>query len=199
MPTFLHVGAGLKHKDKTTAGFNRPEWAEVRLDISAFGKPDILADMTDMAPVASGSMDAIFSSHNIEHLFPHDVPKALAEFRRVLKPTGFAVVTCPDIQMAAAAVAEGRLTEPLYMSPAGPIRPFDIIYGHAASIAAGHPGMAHRTGFTLNSLVQALLNAGFARVSGRRRRAHFELWAVASMAELPDAELQALVDAHVPP
>jgi predicted SAM-dependent methyltransferase len=43
-----------------------------------------------MKAVASESVDAIFSSHNIEHLYPHEVPVALAEFIRVLKPGLFA-------------------------------------------------------------------------------------------------------------
>ena len=33
--------------------------------------------------------------HNIEHLFPTDVPVALSEFRRVLKPTGILVLIRP--------------------------------------------------------------------------------------------------------
>jgi hypothetical protein len=43
--------------------------------------PDIVGTMTDMSAVADASVDALFSSHNIEHLYPHEVPVALAEFR----------------------------------------------------------------------------------------------------------------------
>ena len=43
------------------------------------------------------SVDAVFSSHNIEHLYPHEVPLALKEFMRVLKPDGFVLMTCPDL------------------------------------------------------------------------------------------------------
>lgn len=53
----------------------------------------MLGTMTSMDAVQTGSMDALFSSHNIEHLYPYEVPVALAEFRRVLNDDGFAVIT----------------------------------------------------------------------------------------------------------
>ena len=96
MKTFLHVGCVPKRKDKTTRGFATDLWQEIRLDIDPSVAPDITGTMTDMSAVPSASVDAIFSSHNIEHLYPHEVPVALAEFKRVLKPDGFAVITCPD-------------------------------------------------------------------------------------------------------
>lgn len=67
MKIFLHVGCGPKRKDRTTTGFNIPEWHEQRLDIDESVNPDIVGTMTDMSAVASESVDAIFSSHNIEH------------------------------------------------------------------------------------------------------------------------------------
>ena len=98
MKRFLHVGCGPKRKAQTTAAFDTPDWQEVRFDIDAGVAPDIIGTMTDMSAVATGSIDAVFSSHNIEHLYPHEVPTALAEFLRVLTPGGFAVITCPDLQ-----------------------------------------------------------------------------------------------------
>ena len=199
MPTFLHVGCGQKRKDRTTAGFNRPEWSELRLDISPDADPDILADMTDMSTVPSESVDAVYSSHNIEHVYAHQVRQVLGEFRRVLRPDGFVVVTCPDLQLVAHFVAEGRLTEPLYTSSAGPISAMDIIYGHGAAIAAGRTYMAHKCGFTLRGLADALGGAGFGKILAARRRHALELWAVATKAEVEEAALQALGQAHFPP
>ena len=43
------------------------------------------------------AFDAVFSSHNLEHLYPHQVKEALAEFYRVLKPEGMIVIS--DLQM----------------------------------------------------------------------------------------------------
>ena len=148
MKTFLHVGCCPKRKDQTTRAFNVPEWSEQRLDIDASVAPDIIGTMTDMSGVAHTSVDAVFSSHNIEHLYPHEVPVALAEFKRVLKPDGFVVITCPDLQSVCALVAQDQLPEPAYTLPAGPITPLDIFYGHRPPMARGNLYMAHRCGFT---------------------------------------------------
>jgi hypothetical protein len=83
MKTFLHVGCGNNTKQQAGRGFQGDEWREIRFDINPEVKPDIIGTMTDMSAVESSSVDALFSSHNIEHLYPHEVPLALAEFKRV--------------------------------------------------------------------------------------------------------------------
>lgn len=194
----LHVGCGPKRKAATTRGFNTLQWAETRLDIDPSVQPDVVGTMTDMAAVASGAMDAIFSSHNIEHLYPHEVPVALAEFRRVLADDGFAVITCPDLQSVCELVAQDRLTEPAYTAPAGPIAPLDILYGHRSAMARGNLYMAHRCGFTSRVLTATLRQAGFESIISRRRAAQFELWAVASKSARSESELRQLAAEHFP-
>jgi ubiquinone/menaquinone biosynthesis C-methylase UbiE len=197
MPTFLHVGCGPKPKSQTTLGFQGDEWREVRLDIDPAVEPDIVGTMTDMSGVADASMDALFSSHNIEHLYPFEVPAALAEFARVLKPEGFAVITCPDLQSVCALVAQDRLLEPAYDAPAGGISPLDILYGHRPAMAAGNLYMAHRCGFTLKVLMGVLREAGFAAVAGMVRPQYFDLWAIASKG-LDRPAVERLARAHFP-
>lgn len=199
MPTFLHVGCGPLRKVKTTPEFAGPMWTEVRLDIDPAVRPDIVASMTDMTPVPSASMDALYSSHNIEHLYPTEVPVALREFARVLKPDGFAVITCPDLQSVAAMVAQGKLLEPLYESSAGPISPIDVLYGHRDALEKGNLFMAHRTGFTHRTLWQLLTEAGFVSVIVRQRTNLFDLWAAATRTAVSNDRLRALAQAHFPP
>ena len=196
--TFLHVGCGPKRKDQTTRGFNTPQWDELRLDIDPSVSPDIIGTMTDMSAVQAASVDAVFSSHNIEHLYAHEMPVALSEFLRVLNDGGFAVITCPDLQSVAALVAEDKLTEPAYTSPAGPIAPLDMLYGHRPPMARGNLYMAHRCGFTLKVLLGTLRAAGFASVAGLRRPASFDLWALATKREHDEASLKALAAEHFP-
>jgi ubiquinone/menaquinone biosynthesis C-methylase UbiE len=200
MSTFLHIGCGGKRKDKTTLGFNTPDWTEIRLDIDASVAPDVIGTMTDMSAVASESVDAIFSSHNIEHLYPHEVPLALAEFIRVLKPDGFFVVTCPDLQSVCTLVAEDKLTDAAYTSPAGPIAPIDILYGFRPSMAKGNLYMAHRCGFTKKVLDGTLRANGFQTVAtmARGRAPFFDLWAVASKSPRTEAEMIELAKLHLP-
>ena len=177
--TVLHVGCGMADPRKLPPAFFEPgAWREVRLDIDPGVAPDIVATITDMGMVESGGVDAVWSAHNLEHLFAHEVPLALAEFRRVLRPEGFALITVPDLQQAAELVAQDRLAEAAYISPAGPIAPLDMLYGHGAAIAAGNHFMGHRTGFTARTLEIALRQAGFGLVRVIRDNA-FALWATA--------------------
>ena len=200
MPNFLHVGCGPKLKNQTTRGFNTPEWAEIRLDIDASVQPDVIGTMVDLSAVESDSVDAIYSSHNIEHLYPHEVPLALAEFLRVLKPDGFFVVTCPDLQSVCKLIAEDKLTDTAYTSPAGPIAPLDILYGHRPAMAKGNLYMAHRCGFTQKVLSGTLQSCGFKSVAtmARGRAPFFDLFALASKSERSEAELRLLAGQHFP-
>ena len=200
MKSFLHVGCGPKRKDRTTKGFNTPEWSEIRLDIDASVQPDVIGTMTDMSAVATASVDAVYSSHNIEHLYPHEVPLALSEFLRVLKPDGFFVVTCPDLQSVCKLIAEDKLTEAAYTSPAGPIAPIDILYGLRSSMAQGNLYMAHRCGFTQKVLTATLQAAGFKSVAAMSRpHPYFDLWAVASKEALAEEQMMSLAKNHFTP
>lgn len=193
---FLHVGCGMARPERLPEVFRSPQWKEIRLDIDPSVKPDIIASLTDMSPVATASVDAIWSSHNLEHLNSFEVPMALAEFRRVLKPDGFALITLPDMRAIAKHVVADNLDATLYESPAGPISPLDVIFGHQASIEEGNHFMAHRTGFTASTLGRALIDAGFEEVrvhEGKR----WDLWAVATMPETPETLFEEL-DGVVP-
>jgi predicted SAM-dependent methyltransferase len=94
----LHVGCGPPNPHKLHPVFRDGSWREVRLDINPDVQPDVIASTTDMSAVADATAEAVWSSHNLEHLFAHEVPVALAEFRRVLKPGGFVLITLPDLQ-----------------------------------------------------------------------------------------------------
>jgi predicted SAM-dependent methyltransferase len=197
--TFLHVGCGPRDDRKTTKTFDGQGWQELRLDIDPKVNPDIVGTMIDMSSVADGQVDAVFSSHNIEHLYPHEIPLALAEFKRVLRPGGFVVVTCPDLQGICALVADDQLTDPAYDSPAGPIAPIDVIYGHRSAMAAGNLFMAHRCGFTEKVLFGTLRANDFASIATMKRGyPHFDLWAVAMVGVQEEASMLELAMQHFP-
>jgi ubiquinone/menaquinone biosynthesis C-methylase UbiE len=154
--------------------------------------------MIDMGAVDNACVDALYSSHNIEHLYPHEVPLALAEFKRVLKPSGFALITCPDLRSVAALVANDQLTEAAYVSPAGPIAAIDILYGHRPAMEAGNLFMAHRCGFTEKALVGTLQEAGFQRIASLTRAKAFDLWALATVEDWSDADLRTAASRLIP-
>jgi protein O-GlcNAc transferase len=160
--TVLHVGCGPYHPDSLPERFRTDEWQEVRLDIDPAVRPNIIGSITDMSAVPRDSVDAVYSSHNVEHVYYHQVPLVLAQFHRVLKSGGFAMILVPDIQIAAEAVAEGNLEDsPLYISPSGPIAAIDMFYGFSKMIAPGNYYMAHHTAFTAQSLENKMQQAGF--------------------------------------
>jgi protein O-GlcNAc transferase len=197
--TVLHVGPGHRNNGaKMPPAFYAPHWRELRVDIDPLNEPDIVCSMLDMGAIADASVDAIYSSHNIEHVYAHEVPVLLKEFMRVLKPGGFAVITCPDLQSVCALVAQDKLTDTAYLSPAGPIAPLDILYGHGAALAAGHHYMAHKCGFTLKTLTQVLQSHGFRTVAGKRRTRELDLWVVAVNEAVGESELRALAGQMLP-
>ena len=199
LKTVLHVGPGhRKSGAKLPPAFQSDDWREIRIDIEPANEPDILGSMLDMKAVGSESIDAIYSAHNIEHVYAHEVPVVLREFLRVLKPEGFAVITCPDLQTVCSLVAEDKLTDAIYKSQAGPITPLDVLYGHREALAEGHLYMAHKCGFTIRTLTATLQRAGFNTIAGKRRNSGLDLWVVASKGQMGETEMRELAGMVLP-
>ncbi|KKN58291.1 hypothetical protein LCGC14_0553710 [marine sediment metagenome] len=159
MKTVLNVGSGGVPIHQQYAG-----WKEIRLDIDPCVKPDIVGDIRDMPVVLTESVDSVYSNHNLEHLFDFEVPKALSEFYRVLKPGGLLCIGAPNLQTVAAEVAKGNLEDTLYESPAGPIAAIDCIFG-LRKFTKDNPHQVHKTGFTPGTLMGKMQAAGFANVT----------------------------------
>lgn len=177
LKSVLHVGCGVKHPELLHKRFHGSDWTEIRLDIDPDVKPDIVASLTNMQGVADATVDAVWSSHNLEHLPAHEVPVALAEFYRVVKPGGMVLISVPDLQQVAEFVVADKLEDVIYVSPAGPIRPLDCLFGFGKAVAEGNDYMAHRTGFTGTTMTNHLKNSGFTEV--KVWNAPFNLWAEA--------------------
>jgi SAM-dependent methyltransferase len=185
----LHVGSGAKSVHRLHQVFrDASQWQEIRLDVDERVQPDIVCSTVDMRGVVpTASADAVWSSHNVEHLYDHEVPLAFAEFLRVLRPDGYFLMRCPDLEAVAEAMLKDGLETVAYVSPAGPITPLDMLFGHRASVARGNEYMAHKTGFTDLRLGRLLLEAGFI-AAYTKRMPGFDLWAVAFA---PQADIEA--------
>ena len=108
-------------------------------------------DATDLRDVADGSIDVIEHHHLIEHLSAAELPRALAEWARVLKVDGLLIVSAPDLETV--------LTRWLAMSER---ERWDYgiktIYG-----SQEHEGMFHKNGFTPRRLAEVVKPAGLSQ------------------------------------
>ena len=191
MKTLLNVGCGFSNISQLK-GFNNGNWKEIRLDIDSNVKPDIVGSSTDMSLIETGSVDAVYSSYNLDHIYPHEVSIALKEFHRVLSNDGIVFIRCPDLQTVCEAVVNDKLLEPLYEAPNGqPISPIDILFGWRIPISQGNEYMTHKGGFTYSALDASFAEAGFkARYGGRIDFNGGELALVAFKEEVPEEEIK---------
>ena len=193
MKSFLNVGCCPIDSPKIR-GFDNDDWKEIRLDIDEGVNPDIVGTLTNMKLVETASVDAVHSAYNIDHIYPHEVPIALAEFYRVLKEDGIVYIRCPDIQLISEAVINDQLLEALYESPAGPISPIDIIYGNRQEIVEGNEYMAKKCGFTYSVLNMAFWEAGFKTRYGGRNQDTYELSLIAFKQEKSEEEIKKIAN-----
>lgn len=91
-------------------------------------------------------------------------------------------------------VAEDKLTEPAYTSPAGPIAPIDILYGLRSSMTNGNLYMSHRCGFT-----EKVLSGTLKVATTKRGHPYFDLWALGTKQDISDDKLISLAQAHFTP
>lgn len=190
---FLNLGSGPKDSAWLPAMF--ADWRELRVDSDPKAAPDLLADITDLSAIETGSVDAIWSAHCLEHLYLHQVTGAIAEMHRILADDGFMCLIVPDLQVLAEYIVNDKLHEVVYQSAAGPVTAHDILFGYGPYLARGLNGMAHRCGFTPGVLVRELQKSPFAEIILRRRPGQ-ELAAVArKRPPASDAERETLLEA----
>ncbi|WP_346016216.1 methyltransferase domain-containing protein [Bradyrhizobium sp. C-145] len=189
MKRLLNAGSGPGTAQRIARMIVDHGWEEIRFDIDPDVKPDVLGSILGLSGAfESQSFDAVWSSHVLEHLYAHEIYPTLRQFHQVLKPGGFALIMSPDVESIAQFIVEHGIAAIAYHSPAGPIRPLDMLYGHSRAIEEGRVHMAHRTGFTAERLGNLLLMAGFPTVSVSTQ--NFEVCALALMPEADGEAIQ---------
>lgn len=151
--TVLNVGCGKSPLSDQTSYFN--DWREIRVDAFENDTAEIISSILDLKEIQTGSIDAVWASHIVEHCYFHELPDVFNSIIRVLKDDGFAVITVPDLASIADKIKTGLL-DTIYESSAGPITAIDILYGSRLHIQKGEIGMQHKTGFTEKSMSQIL-------------------------------------------
>ena len=103
-------------------------------------------------PIENNFVDEIFTEHMLEHLSKFEVPQALKEWARVLKPDGRLVMNLPNLEWC----LKQWLSKPEEVRWGWQL---DTIFGLQT-----HPGEFHKTGFTKPHLQKLLTHAGFNKI-----------------------------------
>lgn len=159
--TVLNVGGGSKQIPLPARFIG---YEQVTLDIDPRCKPDIVGDARELYKLKAEQFDAVYSSHNLEHFYHHEVPVVLEGMYHVLKKCGQAYIRVPDIVEAIKRMDEAGLDleDGLYLASGVPIMTLDVIYGWSVEIErSGQPFYAHKTAFTQKSLTKHLEAVGF--------------------------------------
>jgi SAM-dependent methyltransferase len=191
-PAFLNVGGGDK---KIPVPPHYHGWKHDLLDIAARKGVDVVCDARELGRFPPARYDAVYCSHNLEHHYRHDVDRVLRGFAHVLKPGGFAEIRVPDIGALIRLVAErgADLDDTAYAGPSGPVSAHDMLWGYGPELAkSGEHHYAHKCGFTRDSLVRALSDAGFTRLFFLLPLAALELRVAAFLGEPSPAQLALL-------
>ena len=120
------------------------------------------ADAARRIPHASGTVDAVYSSHMIEHLDRREAASFLAECLRVLKPGGVLRLVAPDLRWSILEYMEkGRADEFVAQLQFDVERPRGLVDGIRRLLSGGRGHHWMYDGPSLRSLVAA---SGFSDV-----------------------------------
>jgi len=146
-PRHLHLGCGTKY----LPGF-------VNIDANLQQKLDLWLDVRCGLPFASNSVDSIYSTHMIEHFYPDELERLLAECVRVLKPGAGLRLVVPSLRSAIMAYQQNQRDWFYESFP----RHFDSLGGRFSNFVFCDG--QHRTAFDFSYLDEVLRAAGFGEV-----------------------------------
>lgn len=142
----LHLGCGPKYLQ----GF-------VNIDANPLQRIDLWLDVRNGLPFRSESVDSIYCTHVLEHLYPDELKNVLCECARVLKRGRGARIVVPSLSNAILAYSQKKVAwfsefPRHYESAGGRFSNFMFCDGQ------------HRTAFDCDYMREVLSSAGFSEV-----------------------------------
>jgi predicted SAM-dependent methyltransferase len=147
-PRRLNLGCGFDYR----RGF-------LNVDLNAFHKPDLVADVRDLRELPTGYYDELVAEDVLEHLGRTETQSTLLEWSRVLRLGGVIRLRVPDLRGLLALIAD-----PARQSIEEQERLVRSLFG-----TQNYTGDYHQTGFTEVLLRHFLEEAGFSdlQITGR--------------------------------
>lgn len=145
------------------------------LNVRAGPGVDYVGDCTDLAQFADESVDEIYASHVLEHLgFTEKLPRAMAEFQRVLKKGGVARISVPDFEILCR----------MFLDPAHTLEERFYIMAMAFGSQLD-PHDFHYVGLSYEILKKFLADAGFSKIERVKELGIFEDSSLIKVADTP--------------
>jgi len=169
----LHIGGNVRKEGWTV------------LNVQPGPHVDIVGSCTDLSMIADGTAEDVYASHVLEHLgYWEELPKALAEIFRVLRPGGTLRASVPDFEVLC------RLFLHPQAQPEDRVRIMTRIFGGQTD-----PFDFHKVGLWAEYFAGFLLSAGFIEV---RRVESFGLFNDASTATYSGVPISLNLEARKP-
>lgn len=129
------------------------------LNVDLADTADLQSDVRSI-PLPDEEAEEIIAIHIVEHLERWDVPGALREWYRLLKPGGTLIIELPDLLKVCRNLTQG-ITDHGFSRRA--------LFGDPQS---ANPLMMHRWGWTVSELTDELKAAGFVKIVEAKPQYH---------------------------
>jgi predicted SAM-dependent methyltransferase len=138
----LHIGCG----DQKLPGF-------INIDLVYSPAVDIICDAKNLALFDDNSINEIYASHVLEHIYPYQIAETLHEWHRVLVTGGILRLAVPNFD---ALISLYNTTHDLNIV-------LGLLYGRGCKYPLGE-NATHKTVYTFNSLKRILLHNNFSKI-----------------------------------